>query len=95
MMGRLPDIFQALGNEVRFRIVTLLAEERKKSKDWNGMCVCNIIAKCNVANSTMTHHLDWLKSADILKSEKRGKWIYYDINAKTLNLLKKEFEKLV
>ena len=94
MMNKLPDIFQALGNNVRFKIITVLTEERKKAKEWRGMCVCDIIARCNVANSTMTHHLDWLRSVGLLHSEKRGKWIYFDVNQSMIDRLIKEMEKL-
>lgn len=94
-MNKLPELFQALGNNTRFKIVEILMDERRKAKNWDGMCVCDIISKCKVANSTMTHHLDWLRSVGILKSEKRGKWIYYDVNMDTLNTLKKEFDRMI
>lgn len=94
-METMVDIFQALGNPVRFKIVELLLKERKKTGCYEGMCVCNIVKACNVANSTMTHHLDWLTSVGLLTSEKKGRWIYYDVNPDTLKQVKKYFNKLI
>ena len=91
----MTDVFQALGNEVRWQVLNILLAERKKNKsNSTGLCVCDIIKKCNVANSTMSHHLDWLRSAGLLTAEKKGKWIYYNVNMKTLVSLKKELAKL-
>jgi len=94
-MKTITDLFQALGNDVRFKIVDLLLRERKKNKAFEGMCVCHILEKCKVANSTMSHHLDWLVSVDLLTQEKKGRWIYYDVNMKKFEELKKSVNRLI
>lgn len=91
----LIDIFQALGNNVRFKILTTLMEQKKKMPDGNGLCVCDLVRTCKTANSTMTHHLDWLKSVRLLKSEKKGRWIYYDVNIDMINKIKDSIEKML
>lgn len=92
---KLTELFQALGNDVRWQVVNLLLAEKQKNKNGQGLCVCDIVKRCGVANSTMSHHLDWLRSAGLLIAKKQGKWIYYNVNSKTLATLKKELGKLV
>ncbi|MBI2175048.1 MAG: winged helix-turn-helix transcriptional regulator [Deltaproteobacteria bacterium] len=91
---KITKLFQALGNDVRWRVMNLLLEEKRRDTSGLGLCVCNIVKKCRVANSTMSHHLDCLRSAGFLTAKKRGKWIYYDVNMKTLVSLKETLSAL-
>lgn len=86
-------IFQALGSNIRLKIIKSLLKNRRSSPNSGGMCVCDLVGLCGIANSTMTHHLDWLKSVGLLTSEKRGTWIYYDVNTETLKRMKEYIKK--
>lgn len=90
-MKELIDIFQALGNNVRFKVLKLLFIEKRKNPKGGGLCVCKLIDACGIAGSTMTHHLDWLRSVGLLTSEKRGQWVYYDVDIAKI----KEFKNMV
>lgn len=92
-MNNALEILQTLGHKVRFKILKTLIDNKKHDPKSDGMCVCNLIELCGTANSTMTHHLDWLKSAGLLTSEKRGQWIYYDVNMKTVKAFKEFINK--
>lgn len=92
-MKEAVNIFQALGNGVRFKILKTLLANKKNNPKSGGLCVCKLLKPCKVANSTMTHHLDWLRSVGLLTSEKRGQWVYYDVNMDAIRKLKVFVEK--
>ena len=65
-------IFKALNDPIRRRIIELL-----KEKDMN---VGEIFQNFQITMPTLSHHLDILKQADILTSEKKGQFVYYSLN---------------
>lgn len=65
-------IFKALGDSTRRKILKLLAE-----KD---MTAGEIASKFNLSWSTISHHLEVLKSSGLITSEKQGQYIIYSIN---------------
>lgn len=70
------DVFKALGDENRLKIIQMLAE-----KD---MCVCEIIDELNVSQPAVSHHLKNLKQAGIVEDRRDGKWIFYSLSQKGL-----------
>jgi ArsR family transcriptional regulator len=66
------DIFKALSDENRLRILNLLR---------NGeLCVCDIEAVLNIKQSNASRHLNKLKTAKIILPEKKSQWVYYRLN---------------
>ncbi|MBC7320975.1 winged helix-turn-helix transcriptional regulator [bacterium] len=65
-------IFKALGDSTRRKILRLLAE-----KD---MTAGEIVSKFDLSWSTISHHLEVLKSSGLITSEKQGQYIIYSIN---------------
>lgn len=68
-MERRAKLFQALGNEVRLRILSLLAIQE--------MCACNIVEALEGAASTITHHLRKLENGELITSRRDGKFTIY------------------
>jgi ArsR family transcriptional regulator, arsenate/arsenite/antimonite-responsive transcriptional repressor len=66
------DVFKALNDETRREILNLLRE-----KDLNAG---EIAEKFNISKPSISHHLDLLKRADLITSEKKGQFIYYSVN---------------
>lgn len=62
---------KALADETRFKILELLLDRRK--------CVCEIFPKVNRTQSTVSLQLSKLERAGILKSEKEGHKVFYQI----------------
>ncbi len=71
-MERRAKLFQALGNEVRLRILGLLAIQE--------MCTCNIVEALDGAASTITHHLRMLEDGGLISSRRVGKFTIYRLN---------------
>ena len=70
------NIFKALNDETRRRIIELL-----KDKDMNAG---EIADEFNISKPSISHHLDILKRADLLLSEKKGQFIVYSLNTSIL-----------
>lgn len=66
------DIFKALSEESRLRILSLLLEEE--------LCVCEIEACLGMTQSNVSRHLIALKSCGLLVSEKHAQWTYYRLS---------------
>ncbi len=65
------EIFKALGDENRLRIVNVLFNKQ--------LCVCEMEALLDMTQSNVSRHLNKLKNADIITSEKQSQWVYYRI----------------
>lgn len=66
------DIFKALSEESRLRILSLLL---------NGeLCVCEIEACLHMTQSNASRHLTALRKSGILESYKTAQWTYYRIS---------------
>ncbi len=69
-------LFKALNDETRRQIVVLL-----KEKDMNAG---EIAERFNISKPSISHHLDILKQADLVSSEKRGQFVEYSLNTTIL-----------
>lgn len=64
--------FQALSNPYRREIIKLLR--------WKNMSAGEIVDHFDIAQPSVSRHLDVLKKAEILTAEKRGNQIIYSLN---------------
>jgi DNA-binding transcriptional ArsR family regulator len=66
------SIFKALNDETRRKIIEMLRE-----KDMNAG---EIAEKFSISKPSISHHLDILKRADLIISEKKGQYVNYSLN---------------
>jgi ArsR family transcriptional regulator len=71
---KLVDIFKALSEESRLRILSLLLDGE--------LCVCEIESSLMLTQSNASRHLTTLKRSGILESCKNGQWTYYRISGR-------------
>ena len=71
-MNELANIFKALSDETRLRIVKLLEQGE--------LCVCDIVAALDMVQPKVSFHLSALKGAGFLKDRKQGRWTHYSLN---------------
>lgn len=69
-------IFKALNDQTRRDILELLKEKE--------MTAGEIAEKFNISKPSISHHLDLLKRADLVTSEKNGQFITYALNTTIL-----------
>ncbi len=83
------QLFKALGDDTRLEMMGLLAAEGDGE-----LCVCEIEAHFKLSQPTVSHHLKLLRDAGLVRSERRGSWVYYAIDAAGLSKLE-EFRALI
>ena len=71
-MNELLNIFKALSDETRLRIIKLL--------EHGELCVCDIVAAFDMVQPKVSFHLGVLKKAGLVKDRKQGKWMHYRID---------------
>jgi ArsR family transcriptional regulator len=75
------ELFRALGDSARVRIVNLLATSA------DAVCVCEFVEPLGLSQPTVSHHLKKLVEAGLLEREQRGKWAYYALNQEAASRL--------
>lgn len=69
--------FKALNDATRREILELL---RKKD-----LSAGEIVDKFNMSGPSISHHLDLLKRAGLIDSEKKGQFVYYSLNTTVID----------
>lgn len=72
MESRCVLTFQALSDQTRQKILTLLSKKK--------MCVTEICKNFEISQPSISHHLDILKRAGLVVYQKKGKEVYYQAN---------------
>ena len=81
-ISRYADMFSAIGAEPRLRIVRLLLSAHPE-----GMVVGEIGEELDIANSTLSHHLDKLKNEGLVEVRREGTFLRYSANTTALTEL--------
>ena len=76
---RYADMFAAMGNDARLRILRLLLSSHP-----GGMIVGDILEELGIPNSTLSHHLDKLKNEGLVRVRREGTFLWYTANADAL-----------
>ena len=80
--ARFADMLSAMGTEPRLRIVRLLLSAHPQ-----GLVVGDIAAELQIGGSTLSHHLDKLKSEGLVKVRREGTFLWYSANTQALQEL--------
>jgi ArsR family transcriptional regulator, arsenate/arsenite/antimonite-responsive transcriptional repressor len=73
------DMFSAMGTEARLRIMQLLLKAYP-----DGLVVSEIQEELDIPNSTLSHHLDKLKSEDLVNVQRESTFLRYTANTEAL-----------
>ena len=73
------DMFSAMGTEARLRIMRLLLAAHP-----DGLVVTEIQEELDIPNSTLSHHLDKLKSEDLVNVQRESTFLRYTANTDAL-----------
>ena len=68
---RAPEVFQALADPTRLRIVRLLATTKEES------CLCELVDSLREPQYKLSRHLKILRQSGLLTAEKDGRWVYH------------------
>ena len=72
----MQDTLQALVDPTRREILNLLKQSR--------MSAGEISNHFSISGAAVSRHLSVLKEADLIRNEREGKYIYYELNATVL-----------
>jgi ArsR family transcriptional regulator, arsenate/arsenite/antimonite-responsive transcriptional repressor len=72
--GATAQLFKALGDPARVKIVNLLATSDEP------VCVCELVPALGLSQPTVSHHLKKLTEAGLVSREQRGVWAYFSID---------------
>lgn len=76
-------VFKALNDPTRREILQLLQER--------DMTAGEIVEQFNISGPSISHHLDLLKQANLVTSEKEGQYVYYSLNTTVVDEILKWF----
>jgi DNA-binding transcriptional ArsR family regulator len=81
-VARYADMFSAMGTEARLRIMQMLLTAHPE-----GLVVGDIQEELEIPNSTLSHHLEKLKSEGLVRVEREGTFLRYTANTEALQEL--------
>jgi DNA-binding transcriptional ArsR family regulator len=81
-VAKYADMFSAMGTEARLRIMQLLLSAHPQ-----GLVVGEIQEELDIPNSTLSHHLDKLKSEDLVNVQRESTFLRYTANTEALQEL--------
>ena len=79
---RYAEMFSAIGAAPRLRIMRLLLSAHPQ-----GLVVGDIQAETDIAGSTLSHHLDKLRSHDLVAVRREGTFLWYSVRTDSLQRL--------
>ncbi len=80
-------VLRALNHKLRQRMVLLLEEHSR-------LTVTEIYVKLRLEQSVASQHLAILRKANIMKTERQGKYIYYSLNKERISEIAELVEDL-
>lgn len=83
----LSQLFRALGDETRLRIVALLAHGE--------LCVCHLEQALELSQPTVSRQLGVLRAAGVVDARRAGTWVYYSISAQSHALVEAQLASLI
>jgi ArsR family transcriptional regulator, arsenate/arsenite/antimonite-responsive transcriptional repressor len=75
------DLFKALGDPARVRVVNLLATSDEP------VCICNLMEPLGLSQPTVSHHMKKLLDAGVVEREQRGRWAYFSLKGDAVEKL--------
>lgn len=81
-------LFKALGDPHRLAILATLAHAKDE------VCVCDFTAGLPLEQPTVSHHLRWLREADLVRSQRKGTWVYYRLAPGVIGRLRRAVNAL-
>ncbi|MDY3867791.1 MAG: metalloregulator ArsR/SmtB family transcription factor [Pyramidobacter sp.] len=81
------EIFKALGDENRLKILRLLRGEER--------CACKLLEQLKISQPTLSHHMKILCGTGLVAGRREGKWMYYSIDEERAVLIRHSLDFLL
>jgi ArsR family transcriptional regulator len=86
-VGHLVELFKALGDKTRLRIISMLSHGE--------LCVCHIEEGLGLTQPNASRHLGILRAAGIVATRRYNKWVYYRLAEPEDRAVARHLEALV
>jgi len=83
---RLADLFHALSDPTRLRILAALRNGEQ--------CVCNLTGLLVAQQSRLSFHMKTLKDAGLVRDRREGRWIHYSLVPEAVEEIREALEEL-
>lgn len=83
-MQDLISFGKAISDPTRLRILSALLQSE--------LCVCELVDALQISQSSLSTHLQTLRSAGIVQTEKRQSWIIYSVIPSAVDPLQRVFQ---
>ena len=83
---RLADLFHALSDPTRLRILAALRNGEQ--------CVCNLTGLLVAQQSRLSFHMKTLKDAGLVKDRREGRWIHYSLVPDAVEEIREALQEL-
>ena len=70
-MKKIANIFKALSDDTRLRVIKLLQERE--------LCVCELMQVLDMSQPRISRHMSVLKNAGLVEDRREGKWVFYSL----------------
>lgn len=81
------SFLRVIADPNRLRILCFLKSGSK--------CGCEIVPAIGISEKLVSHHLQQLKKIGLLTDERKGNFIYYNLNKKNIDKYKKLINKII
>jgi ArsR family transcriptional regulator, arsenate/arsenite/antimonite-responsive transcriptional repressor len=71
--GELAEVYRALADETRLRILALLCDGE--------VCVCHLQGSLRLPQPTISRHLAYLRKSRLVEARRDGVWMHYKLAA--------------
>lgn len=68
------NVLKTLADETRLRIINLFI------KSGQNLCVCELMDALKIPQYAVSKALTIIRNADLLNAEKKGTWVYHELN---------------
>ena len=74
-------VFKVLADTTRWRILDYLEDPVQVcDRHDEGICSCDIEMTLGLAQGTVSHHMQQLVDAGLVRAERRGRYVYYELD---------------
>lgn len=92
--AKLAKMFKALGHPNRLRLFTEIWDAGSRSYAGGRACLLSdVMETLNVGAPTVSHHLKELVAADLIETERQGKFVSCRVSTEALAALRGFFKK--
>lgn len=84
--GEAANLFKALSDETRIKIVDMLSCDE--------LCACDILEEFAITQPTLSYHMKILTECGLVNVRRDGAWMRYTLNADTVQSFKTYLEHI-